>query len=195
MEQKLFWLAPGRGDGLAAVGEAAHTRQPEVVERVLSTGRPSALTGLGAGAVMGLAETAAPRDGVTVLVAETELAAGLESIRFLLQVWGPALHVRLVLVRDEAMDVRQEVRGGAAAAGTVGDDAAGWGTGKGDARAAGVFDCSWVCGGGVAVRGQRVLVRLAEMRWQAGVRHGSSADSGDVTRRCLIGAAGCGAFR
>ena len=102
VEQKLFWLAPGRGDGLAAVGEAAHTRQPEVVERVLSTGRPSALTGLGAGALMGLAETAAPRDGVTVLVADTELAAGLESIRFLLQVWGPGLHVRLVLVRDEA---------------------------------------------------------------------------------------------
>ena len=108
VEQKLFWLAPGRGDGLAAVGEAAHARQPEVVERVLSTGRPSALTGLGAGALMGLAETAAPRDGVTVLVADTELAAGLESIRFLLQVWGPGLHVRLVLVRDEAMDVRQE---------------------------------------------------------------------------------------
>ena len=109
VEQKLFWLAPGRGDGLAAVGEAAHTRQPEVVERVLSTGRPSALTGVGAGALMGLAETAAPRDGVTVLVADTELAAGLESIRFLLQVWGPGLHVRLVLVRDEAMDVRQGV--------------------------------------------------------------------------------------
>ena len=108
VEQKLFWLAPGLGDGLAAVGEAAHARQPEVVERVLTTGSPSALTGLGAGALMGLAETAAPRDGVTVLAAESELAAGLESVRFLLQVWGPGLHVRLVLVRDEPMDVRQE---------------------------------------------------------------------------------------
>ena len=108
VEQKLFWLAPGRGDGLAAVGEAAHARQPEVVERVLTTGSPSSLTGLGAGALMGLAETAAPRDGVTVLVAETELAAGLESVRFGLQVWGPGLHVRLVLVRDEPVDVRRE---------------------------------------------------------------------------------------
>ncbi len=108
VEQKLFWLAPGRGDGLAAVGEAAQARRPEVVERVLDTGSPSALTGLGAGALMGLAETAAPRDGVTVLVAETELAAGLESVRFGLQVWGPGLHVRLVQVRDEPGDVRRE---------------------------------------------------------------------------------------
>ena len=108
VEQKLFWLAPGRGDGLAAVGEAAQARQPEVVERVLDTGGPSALTGLGAGALMGLAEAAAPRDGVTVLAAESELAAGLESVRFLLQVWGPGLHVRLVLVRDEPEDVRRE---------------------------------------------------------------------------------------
>ena len=108
VEQKLFWLAPGLGDGLAAVGEAAQARQPEVVERVLDTGGPSALTGLGAGALMGLAETAAPRDGVTVLVAESELAAGLESVRFLLQVWGPGLHVRLVQVRDELVDVRRE---------------------------------------------------------------------------------------
>ena len=108
VEQKLFWLAPGLGDGLAAVGEAAQARRPEVVERVLDTGSPSALTGLGAGALMGLAETAAPRDGVTVLVAETELAAGLESVRFGLQVWGPGLHVRLVLVRDEPEDVRRE---------------------------------------------------------------------------------------
>ncbi len=108
VEQKLFWLAPGLGDGLAAVGEAAQARQPEVVERVLDTGGPSALTGLGAGVLMGLAETAAPRDGVTVLAAESELAAGLESVRFLLQVWGPGLHVRLVLVRDEPVDVRRE---------------------------------------------------------------------------------------
>ena len=108
VEQKLFWLAPGRGDGLAAVGEAAQARQPEVVERVLDTGGPSALTGLGAGALMGLAEAAAPRDGVTVLAAESEMAAGLESVRFLLQVWGPGLHVRLVQVHDEPVDVRRE---------------------------------------------------------------------------------------
>ena len=108
IEQKLFWLAPGAGDGLAAVGEAAQSSQPEVVERVLETGGPSTLTGLGAGALMGLAEAAPPRDGVTVLVAEPELAAGLESVRFLLQVWGPGLHVRLVQVRDEPMDVRAE---------------------------------------------------------------------------------------
>ncbi len=108
IEQKLFWLAPGLGDGLAAVGEAAQARQPEVVGRVLETGAPGALTGLGAGALMGLMETAAPRDGVTVLASESELAAGLESVRFLLQVWGPGLHVRLVLVRDEAADVRRE---------------------------------------------------------------------------------------
>ncbi len=108
VEQKLFWLAPGLGDGLAAVGEAAQASQPEVVARVLDTGGPSALTGLGAGALMGLAETAAPRDGVTVLVAERELAAGMESIRFLLQIWGTGPHVRLVLVRDEPADVRRE---------------------------------------------------------------------------------------
>jgi len=53
-------------------------------------------------------ETAAPRDGVTVLASEAELAAGLESVRFLLQVWGPGLHVRLVLVRDEPADVSKE---------------------------------------------------------------------------------------
>ncbi len=108
IEQKLFWLAPGLGDGLAAVGEEAQARQPEVVGRVLETGAPGALTGLGAGALMGLMETAAPRDGVTVLAAETELAAGLESVRFLLQVWGPGLHVRLVMVRDEPSDVSKE---------------------------------------------------------------------------------------
>ena len=108
IEQKLFWLSPGEGDGLAAVGEAAQARQPEAVARVLDTGTPRALTGLGAGSLMGLAETAAPRDGATVLAAESELDAGLESIRFLLQVWGPGLHVRLVLVRDEPEDVRQE---------------------------------------------------------------------------------------
>ena len=39
IEQKLFWLAPGLGDGLAAVGEAAQARRPEVVGRVLETGR------------------------------------------------------------------------------------------------------------------------------------------------------------
>ena len=108
IEQKLFWLAPGLGDGLAAVGADAESRQPEVVGRVLETGSPSALMGLGAGALMGLMETAAPRDGVTVLAAASELAAGLESVRFLLQVWGPGLHVRLVLVRDEAADVSKE---------------------------------------------------------------------------------------
>ena len=108
VEQKLFWLSPGAGDGLAAVGEAAQARQPDVVERVLDTGGPSALMGLGAGALMGLAEAAPPRDGVTVLVAERELAAGLESVRFLLQIWGPGLHVRLVLVREAPMNVRAE---------------------------------------------------------------------------------------
>ena len=108
IEQKLFWLAPGLGDGLAAVGEGAQARQPEVVRRVLETGVPGALTGLGAGALMGLMETAAPRDGVTVMAAASELAAGLESVRFLLQVWGPGLHVRLVLVRDEPADVSSE---------------------------------------------------------------------------------------
>ena len=108
IEQKLFWLAPGVGDGLAAVGEVAQSRQPEVVERVLETGKPNALTGLGAGALMGLAERDSPRDGVTVLAAEAELAAGVESVRFLLQVWGPGLHVRLVLVRDEPGDVAKE---------------------------------------------------------------------------------------
>ena len=108
IEQKLFWLAPGVGDGLAAVGEVAQSRQPEVVGRVLETGKPRALTGLGAGALMGLAEAAPPRDGVTVLAAEAELAAGVESVRFLLQVWGPGLHVRLVLVRDEPGDVAKE---------------------------------------------------------------------------------------
>ena len=108
IEQKLFWLAPGLGDGLAAVGEAAHARQPEVVGRVLETGAPGALTGLGAGALMGLMETAAPRDGVTVVAAEEELATGLESVRFVLQVWGPGLHVRLVMVRNEPGDVSKE---------------------------------------------------------------------------------------
>ncbi len=108
IEQKLFWLGPGLGDGLAAVGEVAQARRPEVVERVLETGRPGALTGLGAGALMGLAERDPPRDGVTVLAAESELALGLESVRFGLQVWGPGLHVRLVVVRDEPEDVRRE---------------------------------------------------------------------------------------
>ena len=108
IEQKLFWLAPSLGDGLAAVGEVAQRRQPEVVGRVLETGKPRALTGLGAEALMGLAEAAPPRDGVTVLAAEAELAAGVESVRFLLQVWGPGLHVRLVLVRDEPGDVSRE---------------------------------------------------------------------------------------
>ena len=108
IEQKLFWLAPGLGDGLAAVGPDAEARQPEVVGRVLETGAPGALTGLGAGALMGLMETAAPRDGVTVLAAESELAMGLESVRFLLQVWGPGLHVRLVMVRNEPGDVSEE---------------------------------------------------------------------------------------
>ena len=108
IEQKLFWLAPGQGDGLAAVGEVAQSRQPEVVGRVLETGKPRALTGLGAGVLMGLAEAAPPRDGVTVLAAEAELVAGVESVRFLLQVWGPGLHVRLVLVRDEPGDVARE---------------------------------------------------------------------------------------
>ena len=108
IEQKLFWLSPGVGDGLAAVGEAAQAGQPEVVARVLDTGAPSALTGLGAGALMGLAERGSPRDGVTVLAAEEELGAGLESVRFLLQVWGPGLHVRLVLVRDAPVDVSKE---------------------------------------------------------------------------------------
>lgn len=108
VEQKLFWLSPGLGDGLAAVGEVAEARQSGVVARVLDTGKPSALTGLGAGALMGLMETAAPRDGVTVLAAEEELAAGLESVRLLLQVWGPGLHVRLVLVRDGPADVSEE---------------------------------------------------------------------------------------
>lgn len=108
IEQKLFWLAPGLGDGLAAVGEVAQQRQPEVVGRVLETGAPGALTGLGAGSLMGLAERDPPRDGVTVLAAESELAMGLESVRFGLQVWGPGLHVRLVVVRDEPEDVRRE---------------------------------------------------------------------------------------
>ncbi len=108
IEQKLFWLSPGVGDGLAAVGEAAQAGQPEVVGRVLDTGKPGALTGLGAGALMGLAERGSPRDGVTVLAAEDELAMGLESVRFLLQVWGPGLHVRLVLVRDAPVDVARE---------------------------------------------------------------------------------------
>ena len=93
---------------MAAVGEAAQAGQPEVVGRVLDTGKPGALTGLGAGALMGLAERGSPRDGVTVLAAEEELAAGLESVRFLLQVWGPGLHVRLVLVRDAPVDVSKE---------------------------------------------------------------------------------------
>ena len=108
VEQKLFWLAPGLGDGLAAVGEAAQARQPEVVGRVLETGAPGALTGLGAGALMGLAERDSPRDGVTVVAAESELAMGLESVRFGLQVWGPGLHLRLVVVRDEPEDVSKE---------------------------------------------------------------------------------------
>ena len=108
IEQKLFWLAPGLGDGLAAVGEAAQERQPEAVGRVLETGKPGALTGLGAGALMGLAERDPPRDGVTVVTAESELAMGLESVRFGLQVWGPGLHVRLVVVRDEPVDVAKE---------------------------------------------------------------------------------------
>ena len=59
---------------------------------------------------MGLAERDAPRDGVTVLAAESELAMGLESVRFGLQVWGPGLHVRLVLVRDEPGDVARSLR-------------------------------------------------------------------------------------
>ncbi len=108
IEQKLFWLSPGEGDGLAAVGPEAESRQPEVVGRVLETGGVGSLTGLGAGALMGLAERAAPRDGVTVLAAEEELAAGVESVRFLLQVWGPGLHVRLVLVRDAPVEVSEE---------------------------------------------------------------------------------------
>lgn len=108
IEQKLFWLAPGLGDGLAAVGEVAQGRQPEAVGRVLDTGAPGALTGLGAGALMGLAERDPPRDGVTVLAAESELAMGLESVRFGLQVWGPGLHVRLVMLRDEVVDVSKE---------------------------------------------------------------------------------------
>ena len=33
---------------------------------------------------------------------------GLESVRFGLQVWGPGLHVRLVVVRDETVDVARE---------------------------------------------------------------------------------------
>jgi len=57
---------------------------------------------------MGLMETAAPLDGVTVLAAEEELAAGVESVRFLLQIWGPGLHVRLVLVRDAPVEVSEE---------------------------------------------------------------------------------------
>ncbi len=108
IEQKLFWLAPGLGDGLAAVGEAEQARRPAVVERVLETGRPGALTGLGAGALMGLAERDPPRDGMTVVAAESELALGLESVRLGLQVWGPGLHLRLVVVRDEAVDVSRE---------------------------------------------------------------------------------------
>ena len=75
---------------------------------MVETGAPGALTGLGAGALMGLMETAAPRDGVTVLAAESELAAGLESVRLLLQVRGPGLHVRLVMVRNEPGDVSEE---------------------------------------------------------------------------------------
>ena len=108
IEQKLFWLSPGLGDGLAAVGEVANQRQPEVVGRVLDTGTPGALTGLGAGALMGLAERDSPRDGVTVVAAESELAMGIESVRFVLQVWGPGLHVRLVVVRDEPVEVAKE---------------------------------------------------------------------------------------
>ncbi len=108
IEQKLFWLSPGLRDGLAAVGEEAQAKRPEVVERVLETGKPGALTGLGAGSLMGLAERDSPRDGVTVLAAESELAMGLESVRFGLQVWGPGLHVRLVVVRDEPVDVARE---------------------------------------------------------------------------------------
>ena len=109
VEQKLFWLAPGLGDGLAAVGTVAQARQPDVVARVLDTGNPAALTDLGAAALLGLAESPPPRDGVTVLAAESELAAGLESVRFSLQVWGPRLHVRLVLVCDRALEVRLEL--------------------------------------------------------------------------------------
>ena len=108
IEQKLFWLSPGLGDGLAAVGPDAEARQPEVVGRVLETGVPGALMGLGAGALMGLMEKTSPRDGVTVLAAESELSAGLESVRLLLQVWGPGLHVRLVMVRNEPGDVSKE---------------------------------------------------------------------------------------
>jgi hypothetical protein len=45
---------------------------------------------------------------VTVVAAESELAMGIESVRFVLQVWGPGLHVRLVVVRDEPVEVWKE---------------------------------------------------------------------------------------
>ena len=57
---------------------------------------------------MGLAERDPPRDGVTVLATESELALGLESVRLGLQVWGPGLHMRLVVGRDEPEGVSRE---------------------------------------------------------------------------------------
>ena len=65
IEQKLFWLAPGLGDGLAAGGGGGAGAAAGGGGAGAGDGPgPGALTGLGAGALMGLAERDPPRDGV-----------------------------------------------------------------------------------------------------------------------------------
>ncbi len=108
VEQKPFWLSPRAGDGLTAIGADVRARRPDVVARILAAAGPSACVDLGAAASIGLGQAAAPRDGGTVLAMEAELTAALESVRFMLQVWGPGAAVRLVVARRAPQDPRRD---------------------------------------------------------------------------------------
>ncbi len=103
-EEHLAWLAPGRGDAVALVGDGLGSVAEATADRVLNAFGPARVVSARSDPIALLADVTPPADGVVVVGAVAELDALSEVATAVIAVGEGRGETQLVLATDEPLD-------------------------------------------------------------------------------------------
>jgi protein associated with RNAse G/E len=109
-EEHLFWIIPGVGDGLAFVGEELGTSGEATAARILDRFEPATTFAAASDPATLAADRTPPLDGIVMLGTVREPDTLCESLAILLRIWERPVYAQLVLVAEEALDPRDDLR-------------------------------------------------------------------------------------
>ncbi len=109
-EEHLFWIIPNAGDGLALVGDGLGTSGEATAARILDRFEPAATFSVRSDPATLVADRTPPLDGIVIVGTAHELDALCDSLAILLRIWERRIYAQLVLVADQPLDPRDDLR-------------------------------------------------------------------------------------